>query len=115
MMHEPYDGEVPDIAAEEIIDEGLLDEEDGAMEITSSVHHRHVGNNVRLKSQAQSTYMLEKSFSKQRKITGVGSNSGAKIKATRKDKGVSFMEKIWDFESSCDHRFMMIPDCDFRF
>ncbi len=94
MMHEPYDGEVPDIAAEEIIDEGLLDEEDGAMEIISSVHHRHVGNNVGLKSQAQSTYMMEK---KQKKIAGVGQNPGTKIKATRKDKGVSSLKKILNF------------------
>lgn len=101
-MHDSFDDDVPDIGAEEIIDEGLLDGEDEAIEIPRKLHHGK--NNVRLKSQAQSTYMLEKSFAKQRKLAGVGHNSGLKIKATRKDKGVRFTLYFYYF-CICNYYF----------
>ncbi|ODM97907.1 HMG box-containing protein 4 [Orchesella cincta] len=74
LSHQSFGDEVPDIAGEEIVGEDLLEEEDGGTDA-----------GVRLKSQAQSTYMLEKSFEKHRKV--IGHTAGSKMKATRKDKG----------------------------
>ncbi len=50
------EADMPILAAEEIIDEGLLGEEDGAMEVIES----SFASLSKLKSQAQSTYMMEK-------------------------------------------------------
>lgn len=84
LVHGPYDGEVPDIAGEEIIDEGMMEDGNGSGDLRNKLYS---AGHVRLKSQAESTYMQEKSFMKQRKVIGHNS-TGTKIKATRKDKGV---------------------------
>ena len=91
-LPEEFDeADMPVLAAEEIIDEGLLDAEDGATEITESF------SLSRLKSQAQSTYMMEKTSevakSKPRKSSAAQFPSGggkvSKDKPIPKEKVVS--------------------------
>ncbi|CAL8110395.1 unnamed protein product [Orchesella dallaii] len=77
LSHESFVNKVHDSTSEEIIGEDLLEDERGT-ELSDA-------GSVRLKSQAQSTYMLEKSFDRHRKVTG--HIPGTKTKATRKDKG----------------------------
>ena len=79
-----YQSSLPLLGAEEIIDEGLLDEEDGATEVAENTSIN------RLKSQAESTYFLEKSLEKHRKLGPGPAGQPGRIKQVRKDKGVSF-------------------------
>lgn len=90
--HRTYDSQVPDVAGEEVIDDSNDDDDRGTTLSTNRFYGRNGnnGNNVRLKSQAESTYMMEKTF-KQKKIAGQGLHIAVgvagKKKATRKDKG----------------------------
>jgi len=96
LPHE-FEGDMPELGGEEIVDNSEATEDDNlyAELARSSKNHGHGGNrasfaNNKLKSQAQSTYMMEKSFEKSnRKISSHGGSLGGKSKPARKDKGVS--------------------------
>ncbi|CAG7836353.1 unnamed protein product [Allacma fusca] len=78
-----YENNIPILGAEEIIDEELLDEEDGATEVAENTSVN------RLKSQAESTYFMEKSMEKNRKALSTTPGQPGKVKQARKDKGSS--------------------------
>ena len=80
-----YQTTLPMLGAEEIIDEGLLDEEDGATEVAENTSVN------RLKSQAESTYFLEKSLEKHRKLVPGPAGQPGRVKQVRKDKGVRIL------------------------
>jgi len=84
------DSEMPILASEEIIEESLLDEEDGATEVTT------LNSISRIKSQAESTYMMEKSrkgtsgnsyHSNSPQSIGTGTGTGTPRLKVKKKKG----------------------------
>lgn len=72
------DDDIPELAAEEIVDHGLFDGDDltGDLLLNSSSPSTATSSS-RLKSQAQSTYMLEKSLVHRKATNPVASSSSA--------------------------------------
>jgi hypothetical protein len=107
-LPQEFDGEMPELAGEEIVDSSLMDADDSSeMEIHEDVSpppsrkRGYSSHHSKPKTQAQSTYMMEKSFEKGSMSNVISNNNkkvssqhgpqlgkGSSSKNTKKDKGV---------------------------